>query len=424
MGDLEVARRAVPVADEAQPVGALGQRRLAGQKRGVRREAVQDREGGGGAGGVGAVRHLEVPVEAVRIGDQAQPVSPDGDRGARPREVDELELGGGHGRAARVGAVGDLEVGGGVGIADEPQPVGAEGHRRFGLEVQRVERGERRARAQGVRAMRGAEAAARVAVREEAPPFGAERRRPCRAGAQAGAGCGCAGGIRAMGCPQLAVAGVAEETPPVRADDQAPRPAAEAVDGRDDGAGARHVIAVGHSHPDHRAPLAVVADEAPAVGADGQREVRPRLARGVDARDGGRRAAHVRAVGHLQVPQVRVEVGDEAEAVGPDGDRRVGPHVAAVHPVQARDERVGAERVRAVRDLEVAVAVVVVADEPEAVGAPGDRNGPPDVGALSDRRVRPAQAGQERHQRSRHRHGPAHSTRPGPRGRAGKSVRR
>jgi hypothetical protein len=64
-------------------------------------------------------------------------------------------------------------------------------------------------------------------------------------------------------------------------------------------------------------------------------------------------------------------VADEPQAVGADGDRGIGTDVA--HTVQGGDCSAGAGRVRAVGHLEVVVGTVVVADEPQAVGADGSR---------------------------------------------------
>src|SRR5512147_1521279 len=85
----------------------------------------------------------------------------------------------------------------------------------------------------------------------------------------------------------------------------------------------------------------------------------------------GRGAGDIRAMRDFQIPVRGVIVADEAEAVAADRDGRVLSDIP--RPVQRTDGRGGASLVGAVGYLEVAVGRVVVADQSQAVGSDRDR---------------------------------------------------
>src|SRR5688572_5161052 len=78
MGHLEIAVGFVIVTDEAQAVGSHNHRRRCTYIIGC---SVQWSTGGGGAGQVGTVCHLEVTIGSVVITDETQTVGPDRDCG-------------------------------------------------------------------------------------------------------------------------------------------------------------------------------------------------------------------------------------------------------------------------------------------------------------------------------------------------------
>ena len=179
VGDLERLALVIPVADQAEPVradrdrvGAPGVRPVeGGRRRGRARDvrAVRDLEpgrraaadqaepvasdhercvGAGGAerrrrrraaSGVLAVGDPEQEVREVDVGDQAQAVRPDGDRGIAPDVAGAVDGGLRRPRAAQVGAMGGpqaLELG--VEVADQGHPVGADRDRRVGRGGSRI----------------------------------------------------------------------------------------------------------------------------------------------------------------------------------------------------------------------------------------------------------------------------------------------
>src|SRR5688572_178440 len=88
----------------------------------------------------------------------------------------------------------------------------------------------------------------------------------------------------------------------------------------------------------------------------------------------------------LEVLVAVVAVADESEAVGADRYRGVSAHVHARPRSIDRGERGGgAVRIRAVGDLEAAVVRVPVADQPEAVGSDRDRVVEPDLANAIER---------------------------------------
>src|SRR6266542_2986833 len=89
-----------------------------------------------------------------------------------------------------------------------------------------------------------------------------------------------------------------------------------------------------------------------------------------------RHAEGVAAVGDLEVAVGAVAVADEPQAVGADGDR--GVVADAARAVERRQRCRAAGGVAAVGYLEVGAGGVEVADEPQAVGADGDRGVPAD----------------------------------------------
>src|SRR6266508_6338590 len=90
--------------------------------------------------------------------------------------------------------------------------------------------------------------------------------------------------------------------------------------------------------------------------------------------------------GPFEIAVRAVVVADEPEAVCADGDRGVAADVA--RRVDGGDRSRTAGGVVAVGHLEVAVRAVVVADEPPAVRADGDRGTPPDGAGAVERHER------------------------------------
>ena len=108
----------------------------------------------------------------------------------------------------------------------------------------------------------------------------------------------------------------------------------------------------------------VVADQAQAVGANGDRGVLTDNAGDVQGGGVALVQVDVVAVRHLQVAVGGVVVADHAQAVGADRDRSV---VADVPPCCPRWRWWRWSRsITAVRHLQVAVGAVVVADQPQA----------------------------------------------------------